>query len=216
MEPRLYVYKLTTDDGGAPCVDGDRVLTLAICKPRIRTTARVGDVVFGFAGKRLSPDNRLIYIARVTSVEEDGDYYENAKYEHRVDRIYIRGDDGRFRVRSDARRHEDGKELARDVGSFPEYDRARVLISEDYRYFGSAPGSHTADLSPYPRLRGLLRTMGRGHRVNHAPELWAELVELLGSAWSDHLPQIVGSPCPPRTRIASRQGRSARTRPGCG
>jgi len=140
MDPRLYVYKLTTDNRGAPCVDGDRLLTLAICKPMIRRTARVGDVLFGFAANSLSPDNRLIYIARVTSVEEDGDYYEKATYEHRGDRIYIRADDGRFCVRPDARYHKDGAPLATDLGSFPEYGRARVVISDDFRYFGRRRG----------------------------------------------------------------------------
>jgi len=38
---RIYFYKLTTDDGGAPCVQ-DGLLSLAICKPMIRGTAEVG------------------------------------------------------------------------------------------------------------------------------------------------------------------------------
>jgi hypothetical protein len=72
-QQHLYVYKLTTDDGGAPCIDGADLLSLAICKPFIRTTARKGDLIFGFAGKRLDRDNRLIYIARVTDVLTDGE-----------------------------------------------------------------------------------------------------------------------------------------------
>ena len=35
---QVYIYKLTVDDGGAPCVH-DGVWTLAICKPAIRSTA---------------------------------------------------------------------------------------------------------------------------------------------------------------------------------
>ena len=147
MSPRLYVYKLTTDNGGAPCIDGGRLLTLAICMPVIRRMARVGDFVFGFAGNSLSRDNRLIYIARVKSVEEDGDYYEKATYQDRGDRIYIRGDDGQFSLLSDACYHKDGTQLEHDLGSPPEYERARVLISDDFRYFGSAPDSETADLN---------------------------------------------------------------------
>ena len=42
--PRIYLYKLTNDDGGAPCVH-DGLLTLAICKPMIRTAARIGDLI---------------------------------------------------------------------------------------------------------------------------------------------------------------------------
>ena len=39
--PRFYLYKMTVDDGGAPCVQ-DRMLTLAICKPTIRRVAPEG------------------------------------------------------------------------------------------------------------------------------------------------------------------------------
>ena len=168
-DPRFYIYKVTHDHGAAPCVDGGGLLTLAICKPMIRRTAGVGEVIFGFAANSLSPDNRLIYIARVTSVEEDGDYYDKATYKDRDDRIYIRGDDGRFRLRSDARYHQDGTNLATDLGSFPEYERARVRISDDFRYFESAPDSETVDLSPCPHLQSLLRSLGQGHRVTHPP-----------------------------------------------
>lgn len=33
--PKIYFYKLTADNGGAPCVQ-DGLLSLAICKPMIR------------------------------------------------------------------------------------------------------------------------------------------------------------------------------------
>jgi hypothetical protein len=36
--PKIYIYKLTSDDGGAPCVR-DGILSLAICKPWIRSVA---------------------------------------------------------------------------------------------------------------------------------------------------------------------------------
>jgi hypothetical protein len=71
---RIYFYKLTVDDGGAPCVE-DGLLSLAICKPFIRVKAKVGDVVFGFAANSLYSDNRLIYAARVTDKESGGAYY---------------------------------------------------------------------------------------------------------------------------------------------
>jgi Nucleotide modification associated domain 2 len=51
-EIRYYVYKMTTDNGGAPCIV-DGVLTLAICKPGIRSTAEKGDWLFGFGGQDL-------------------------------------------------------------------------------------------------------------------------------------------------------------------
>jgi hypothetical protein len=62
---RAYLYKLTGDNGGAPCVEGG-LLSLAICKPMIRASASEGDLVFGFGAKSLHCNNRLIYIARIT------------------------------------------------------------------------------------------------------------------------------------------------------
>jgi hypothetical protein len=215
MSPQLYVYKLTHDHGAAPCV-ADGLLTLAICKPGIREHAHRGDLIFGFAGKRLSPDPRLIYIARVTDFEDDGDYYDKATYEHRGDRIYIRGDDGTFSRRPDARYHTDkDTHLEHDLGSFPEYKRARVLISDDFRYFGSGPGSLTVDLSPYPLLQNLLRTSCRPYRVDHPPARAEELRQLVRSVWSDHLAQVVGSPSA-GVHMPSRERRRSRTRPSCG
>jgi Nucleotide modification associated domain 2 len=41
-----YFYKLTADNGGAPCVRYG-LLSLAICKPMIRKTAKEGDLIFG-------------------------------------------------------------------------------------------------------------------------------------------------------------------------
>ena len=44
---RFFLYKLTTDNGGAPCVTPD-LLTLAICKPKVRSAADLRDWIFGF------------------------------------------------------------------------------------------------------------------------------------------------------------------------
>jgi hypothetical protein len=61
----LYFYKVRHDDGGAPCV-ADGLLSLAICKPRTRSTANVDDWIFGFGSK--SSGEPLIYVAEVTTV----------------------------------------------------------------------------------------------------------------------------------------------------
>src|SRR5436309_3565884 len=71
---RVYVYKLTVDNGGAPCVTR-RLLSLAICKPNIRARACPGDWIFGFGGKDLG--GRLLYIARVSERLENGSYYRD-------------------------------------------------------------------------------------------------------------------------------------------
>ena len=60
---KVYIYKMTVDDGGAPCVS-DGILSLAICKPAIRSTAKHENIILGFAGNRLYENNCLIYAAR--------------------------------------------------------------------------------------------------------------------------------------------------------
>lgn len=52
FSPRIYFYKLVADNGGAPCVENG-LLSLAICKPMIRKTAKEGDLILGFAGNSL-------------------------------------------------------------------------------------------------------------------------------------------------------------------
>ena len=48
--PRVYVYKMPRDDNCAPCIDND-VLSLALCKGKIRSTAEVGDFLLGVVAK---------------------------------------------------------------------------------------------------------------------------------------------------------------------
>ena len=50
---RAWSYVITTDRGSAPNYD-EPAVTLAICKPRIRAKARIGDLVLGFNGSTLS------------------------------------------------------------------------------------------------------------------------------------------------------------------
>src|SRR5881396_3115763 len=84
-EPEIYVYKMVADNGGAPCVSGN-LLSLAICKPKIRRTAEKESLVFGFGGKRYT--ERLIYIARVTVKLEGDAYYRQRAYARRLDCMY--------------------------------------------------------------------------------------------------------------------------------
>ena len=54
---KIYIYKLTTDNGGAPCIK-DGTLSLAICKPAIRSTAVKDHIILGFAANSLYSDSR--------------------------------------------------------------------------------------------------------------------------------------------------------------
>ena len=51
---RIHTYVIATDAGSAPNYDPP-LTTLAVCKPRIRRKANVGELVLAFAGKSVNP-----------------------------------------------------------------------------------------------------------------------------------------------------------------
>jgi hypothetical protein len=173
---KVYIYKMTCDDGGAPCV-WNGVLSLAICKPAIRSSAPEGSIVLGFAANELDPNNSLVYAAKVTSRLEYGEYFTSKKFQGRPDRIYERSN-GRFIWRPEAKFHT-SENLRHDLGNPPAYKRANVLISEgtkSFRYFRcDCPLDYK---SQFPELKRLIENLTQGHRVNMSSELRSE-VDLL-------------------------------------
>jgi hypothetical protein len=166
---KIYLYKLTVDDGGAPCVS-ERSLSLAICKPAIRSAARRDDIILGFAANSLYRDNCLVYIARVTKNLDGREYFSEAKYSPRPDCIY-RWEGGRFEWKRGSTFHSPF-DLAHDLGEPPEYNRANVLLSkgtENFRYFGE--GCTIRYKEKYHHLTRLVESLQQGHRVNLQPEL---------------------------------------------
>lgn len=133
---KIYFYKLTVDDNGAPCVTSS-LLSLAICKPMIRNTAIKGDIIIGFAANSLHANNRLIYVARVTEKLVNGDYFKPGKYNRRSDCIY-EWRRGRFISRAGAIHHGAPGDLVHDIGKHPNYPRANTLLSSEFCYFGAS------------------------------------------------------------------------------
>jgi hypothetical protein len=161
MSVRVFVYKLRTDNGGAPAVYRGR-LSLAICKPRIRATAEVGDWIVGIAGKSLHPDSGLLYIAQVDEVLENGEYYRDVRFARRPDAVY-EWKGSRLKLRADPRFH--GPENAgSDIGGAPNYTQARVLLSSRFRYYGRASSDWYAAVSSLAHQMGQAR--GIGHKVD--------------------------------------------------
>src|ERR1700710_872870 len=96
---RTYLYKLTSDRGGAPCAPpplagADPLLSLAICKPAVRRTAQPGDRILGLTSRILEqrdgyPPIGVIYAAVVTDVLDATAYYGPASpFRGRPDCIY--------------------------------------------------------------------------------------------------------------------------------
>jgi hypothetical protein len=192
---RIYFYKLTEDNGGAPCTTSE-LLSLAICKPGIRKTAKEGDLIFGFGANMLDPDNRtgppnrLIYVARITKRLADGEYYTEPDLAKRADCIY-RFQCGHYEWKPGSLHHGDGH-LAHDLGEFPKYLRKTVLLSKDVRYFGKAGTDEYK--SRYPAICHAVEPLRQGYRVNHTTDLERYLKEMADWVWQTNQKMKIGNP----------------------
>jgi hypothetical protein len=203
---KYYIYKMTVDDGGAPCVR-DGVLSLAICKPAIRSTAARGNIILGFAGNRLYAGNCLIYAARVTDKLDAREYFSESRYVVRPDSIY-HWDGHRFEWKSNSRFHSPF-DLAHDVGEGPGYSRANVLLSEtpgNFRYFGAnCPLDYKKD---YSLLKSFIEQLGQGHRVTFEPALRGEIDRFIDRLWG--MPLIYRETAVPDTPCRDSCGKADR------
>jgi hypothetical protein len=180
---KFYIYKMTVNNGGAPCVQ-DKLLSLAICKPRTRGSSKTGDVVLGFAGKRLAKtlgngaqDNDLVYAAEVTDKVCGERYYSRARYAKRRDCIYT-WNGRRFSLRPDAMFHRENDNRSHDLGAYPDYKCAEVLVSKKFRYFGDrCPLDREHLRRTFPELTELVKNLGVGERVKHNGALHKKLEE---------------------------------------
>lgn len=183
--PKFYLYKMTVDDGGAPCVQNG-LLTLAICKPAIRRVAPEGSVIIAFAGNVMEKDgykdNCIVYAAVVSRRLDNGNYYSKRRYAHRRDCIYKRRG-VRFVLKAKAEFHHGLGNLEHDLGTPPLYANAVLLSTgpKNYRYFGTkCPVEYK---KKFPRIANEIKHLTEGHRVNHDPELYQELLRLKQMLW---------------------------------
>ena len=76
---KVHTYVIAIDAGSAPNYDPPFV-TLAVCKPRIRRKANVGELVFAFAGKGVNPmEPHAVVWAGVISEKLTFEQYWNDK-----------------------------------------------------------------------------------------------------------------------------------------
>ncbi len=184
---RVYVYKIVADNGGAPCV-WKELLSLALCKPQIRKSAKEKDVIFGFGGKDYG--ERLIYIAEITRKPKAGEYYQKVEFAARPDCIYAEDAVGVPQRKSTATYHKDTDERRRDVGM--KFESAYVLLSENFRYWG---GNGTDWYKhEFPLVSSLVEGLKQGHRVNHSVKLQEQLMALKDKMWSQYGKMILGRP----------------------
>jgi len=196
----MYFYKMTVDDGGAPyCTFGRSGLwSLAICKPKIRRVAQRGDVVIGFAARRLDPSKGygVVHVAELDKAVLGREYYApKSRYAKRGDCIYeVTGAD--YLRGRDARYHTEDH-IDRDLGPAPKRISARVLVSHKFRFFGKQ--RFEVPWGQYPSLRKRLEALRQGHRVYHAQPLREELEALVDALFQQ--PFVRNHP---QDRVASR------------
>jgi hypothetical protein len=171
---RTYLYKLTSDRGGAPCAlepmaDEEPLLTLAICKPAIRRTAQPGDRILGITSHALAkrdgyPLGSVIYAAVVREGLEAPDYFAcSGPFLHRPDCIYeFHQLNGTAVHRGRSNLHRNESHLLKDLGRYPYYRNGRVLLSSEFRYFGR----QAVRIPPRQHLLAqAAESLGQGHRV---------------------------------------------------
>ena len=201
---RTYLYKLTSDRGGAPCAPRPRagvepLLTLSICKPAIRRTAQAGDRILGITSQSLAasegyPLNAVIYAAVVTGAVDAREYYApRGKFRSRPDCIYqFHREMGTLTHTGRTALHADAAYEARDIGSYPFYRNGRALLSREFRYFG--PEAVELPLE-FERLRRVSEALGQGHRVFTERDTEAgevnRLFQLLWQRETRHSPGVV-------------------------
>lgn len=186
---RLYSYVVARDYGFAPN-PFHGVCTLATCKPMIRATAGVDDLVVGVGPKTKGRNHLFTYAMRVTETLSFDEYWQDPRF--RVKRPNLSGsrkqaygDNIYHRNQESAWIQEDSHHSLRD-GS-PNIENLvidtgadRVLISDDFSYWGAK------GLAIPTRFRRAGIGSVRGHRSNFPP-----VVVVAVRRWFDGLPRGV-------------------------
>lgn len=77
---KVYAYVIANDSGTAPNFEPPFV-TLAICKPRIRRTANIGDFVVAFTGRTVGTEPHAVcWAGRVIEKLTFSEYWEDARF----------------------------------------------------------------------------------------------------------------------------------------
>ena len=152
---KMMSYIIKDDYGFAPNPYGG-FLTLATCKPVIRSSASVGDILVATGSSAGDYENRLIYAAKVSRVIDMNEYFDNPMYQVKKpsdenkngDNIYREENGNWIQLHNNLHNKDD---MDHDLES------TNVLICDDFWYFGDK-----APLLP-ENLLGIVKK-GRGHK----------------------------------------------------
>jgi len=172
---KLYTYIVARDYGFAPN-PFDGVCTLATCKPRIRSSASVGDWIVGTGAKgQYDLVGHLIYAMKVSEALDFNQYWSDVRFQSKRpvlngslkqlygDNIYHRTSRGRW-IQADSHHSlEDGVINPRNVARDTSVNR--VLIATKFVYFGKAAPLIPKRFRPFRATSEEICCPGRNHRV---------------------------------------------------
>ena len=158
--------------------------TLAVCKPKIRETASLGDWIIGTGSKTRGFQNRLVYAMRVTEEMTFNEYWTDPRFRRkrpyvRGNRTQICGDNIYFREK-DGNWHQecslhDRHQVLRDTST------DRVLVSDDYIYWGGDGPEIPERFRNYGEEGEDIRKKGPGHKNRFSPSLARDFLKWLRS-----------------------------------
>lgn len=193
---RIYSYVVRYDSGFAPnpfygyC-------TLATCKPEIRRTASVGDWVVGCgsANQAVKRGGHLVYAMKVTEILSFDEYSVDPRFSSKKpyrsgsrkqscgDNIYYRGDEQSiWKQRDSFHAQADGTPNPDHINKDTSVNR--ILISNDYVYFGGEGPTFPEDLKS--REGHPICKSGIGHACYDDPNVIVDLekwVRSLGAGY---------------------------------
>ena len=184
---RLFVYVVAVDSGLAPNPFFE-YCTLAVCKPRIRGTACVGDWVAGVGSVPCDQEGKLVYAMRVDEALCFDEYWDDPRFAAKRpipggdarrccgDNFYHRDPaTGEWIQEPGAHSREDGTRhcgyVQRDTSA------PRVLIGRHFAYFGADAVAIPGRFRPWQGVDYFSRI--RGHRSNLPESLRDSFVEWL-------------------------------------
>lgn len=145
---RLYSYVVARDYGFAPNPFFG-VCTLATCKPKIRSSAKIGDFVVGTGSANYGLVGHLVFAMRVSETSTYDRYWDDPRFQKKKpnlkgslkqafgDNIYRHNPKTKLWCQANSHHsHHDGTPNPRNI----EHDTKStgVLIASDFVYFGGA------------------------------------------------------------------------------
>lgn len=171
-ERKIFSYKMIFKNHSAPTVqfspEGKLILSLALCKPQIRTQAQVGDIIFGFGSKKCNNNGELVYACQVSEIVEAPYYYVLDKYQYRRDCVYRIIDNKVFHVDGYINNYPILTSVENNLNQFPHsvnfgknYKKSRVILSDNFTTFFQDRSSIEL-MEMFPLVKEYISKRGRG------------------------------------------------------